>query len=111
MKHTKTTYLIDITVPNTNNLKQKHTGRIQKYILLAEENKQTWHQEHVRIILIIILSNGVIPETLKAALKTLQLPENTYITMQKSVVLDTCSIVRRFLNPTSSTLVNDEETV
>jgi hypothetical protein len=32
------------------------------------------------------------------SLKRLTLPQNTYIQMQKSVILDTCSIVRNFLN-------------
>lgn len=101
LKQTNTTYLIDITVPNTHNLKQKYTEKIQKYIPLADEIKQMWHQETVKIVPIVISSTGVIPKTLKIALNTLQLPENTYIPLQKSVVIDTCSIVRRFLNPTS----------
>ncbi|XP_041985521.1 uncharacterized protein LOC121737855 [Aricia agestis] len=44
IKSEKTTYLIDVAVPNTNNLKQKHTEKIQKYIPLADEIKQMWHQ-------------------------------------------------------------------
>lgn len=107
IKSTKTTYLIDISVPNTHNLKQKHTEKIQKYIPLADEIKQMWHQETVRIIPIIISSTGVIPKTLKAALKILELHENTYIPLQKSIVIDTCSMVRRFLNPTSLILQNN----
>ncbi|XP_041984991.1 uncharacterized protein LOC121737385 [Aricia agestis] len=102
IKSEKTTYLIDVAVPNTNNLKQKHTEKIQKYIPLADEIKQMWHQNTVKIIPIVISSTGVIPKTLAAALKSLDLHKNTYIQLQKSIVIDTCSIVRRFLNSSSS---------
>ncbi|GBP41343.1 hypothetical protein EVAR_25182_1 [Eumeta japonica] len=98
INHTKTTYLIDITVSNTSNLKQNTPKK--KYILLADETKQMWHQKYIRIIQMIILSTRVIPKTLKIAFKTLQLPDNTYIIMQSTPV----QMVRRFLNQTSLSL-------
>ncbi|XP_028174995.1 uncharacterized protein LOC114363470 [Ostrinia furnacalis] len=104
LKDSKTTYLIDIAVPNTHNLKQKHTEKIQKYLPLADEIKQMWHQDIVRIVPIVISSTGVVPKTLSAALKLLEFHKNTYISLQKSIVIDTCSIVRRFLNPSTLTL-------
>jgi hypothetical protein len=106
LKLIKTTYLIDIAVPNTQNLQQKHAEKIQKYIPLADEIKQMWHQDIVRIIPVIISSTGVVPKSLHNALKILDLHQKTYIPMQKSIVLETCSIVRRFLNPSSLTIQN-----
>ena len=50
------------------------------------------------IILIVMSSTGVIPKSLSQNLKRLNLHPNTYIRMQKSVILGTCSIVRNFLN-------------
>ena len=50
------------------------------------------------IIPIVISSTGVIPTSLSQSLKRLDLHPNTYIQMQKSVILCTCSIVRNFPN-------------
>jgi len=41
---------------------------------------------------------GVIPKSLSQSLTTLNLHPNTYIQLQKSVILGTCSNVRNFLN-------------
>lgn len=98
IKEKKITYLIDIAIPNTNNLEKKHAEKIEKYIPLAEEIKQMWHQNTVQIVPVIISSTGVIPRKLHESLKMLQMKKNMYIQMQKSVIINTCSIVRRFLN-------------
>ena len=50
------------------------------------------------IIITIISSMGVIPKSLSQSLKRLNLHPNTYIQMQKSVILSTCSIARNCLN-------------
>ena len=41
---------------------------------------------------------AVIPKSLSQSLTTLNLHPNTYIQLQKSVILGTCSIVWNFLN-------------
>ncbi|KAL1461990.1 hypothetical protein WDU94_013846 [Cyamophila willieti] len=98
IKEKKITYLIDVAIPNTNNLEKKHAEKIEKYIPLAEEIKQMWHQNTVQVIPVIISSTGVIPRKLHESLKMLHMKKNMYIPMQKSVIINTCSIVRRFLN-------------
>ena len=50
------------------------------------------------LIPIVISSTGVIPKSLSQSLTRLNLHPNTYIQLQKSVILGTCSIVRNFLN-------------
>jgi hypothetical protein len=57
-----------------------------------------WKQNTVKVIPIVISSTAVIPKSLSQSLKRLNLHPNTYIQMQKSVILGTCSIVRNFLN-------------
>jgi hypothetical protein len=52
----------------------------------------------VQVIPIVISSTGVITKSLSQSLKRLNLHPNTYIQMQKTVILGTCSIVRNFLN-------------
>ena len=50
------------------------------------------------IIIIIISYTGVIPKSLSQSLSILNFHPNTYVQMQKSLILGTCSIVRNFLN-------------
>ena len=65
---------------------------------MANEICAIWKQNTVQVILIVISSMGVIPKSLSQNLKRLNLHPNTYIQMQKSVLLGTCAIVRNFLN-------------
>jgi hypothetical protein len=62
-----------------------------KYVLCGSKKA-------VQVIPIVISSTGVIPKTLSQSLTRLNLHQNTYIQMQKSVILSTCSIVGNFLN-------------
>ena len=94
---TKNTFLIDITVPNTNNLSKSITDTQNKYQELANGICAIWKQNAVQVIPIVISSTGVIPKSLPQSLKRLGLHPNTYIQMQKCVILGTCSIVRNFL--------------
>ena len=97
-KKTKNTFLIDIAVPNTHNLAKTITDKQNKYQELANEICAMWKQNTAQVIPIVISSTGVIPKSLSQSLKRLGLHPNTYIQMQKSVILGTCSIVRNFLN-------------
>jgi hypothetical protein len=97
-KKTKTTYLIDTAVPNTHNLGKTTTEIKSKYQELANEICAMWKQNTAQVVPIVISSTGVIPKSLSQSLKRLDLHPNTYIQMQKSVILGTCSIVRNFLN-------------
>ena len=67
-------------------------------IIINKEICAMWKQKAAKVIPIVILSTGVIPKSLTQSLTTLNLHPNTYIQLQKSVILGTCSIVRNFLN-------------
>ena len=95
---TKNTFLIDIAVPNTHNLAKTITDKQNKYQGMANEIRAIWKQNAVQVIPIVVASTVVIPKSLPQSLKRLGLHPNTYIQMQKSVILYTCSIVRNFLN-------------
>jgi len=97
-KRTKNTFLIDIAVPNKHNLAKTITDKQNKYLELVNEICAMWKQNAAQVIPIVISSTGVIPKSLSQSLKRLNLYPNTYIQMQKSVILGTCSIVRNFLN-------------
>jgi 23S rRNA pseudoU1915 N3-methylase RlmH/ribosomal protein L37E len=97
-KKTKNTFLIDIAIPNTQNLAKTITDKQNKYQELANEIRAMWKQNAAQVISIVISSAGVIPKSLSQSLKGLNLHPNTYIHMQISVILGTFSIVRNFLN-------------
>jgi hypothetical protein len=97
-KKTKNTFLIDIAVPNTQNLAKTITDKQNKYQELANEICAVWNQKAAQVIPTVISSTAVIPKTLSQSLTRLNLQPNTYIQLQKSVTIGTCSIVRNFLN-------------
>jgi len=97
-KKTKNTFLIDKAVPNTHNLAKRITDRHNNYQELANEICDTWKQKAAQVIPTVISSTGEIPKSLSQSLTRLNLHPNTYIQLQKSVILGTCSIVRNFLN-------------
>jgi len=97
-KKTKNAILIDIAVPNTHNLAKTITDKQNKYQELANEICGMWKEKAAQVIPILISSTGVIPKLLSRSLTRLNLHPNTYIQLQKSAILGTCSIVRNFLN-------------
>jgi len=97
-KKTKNTFLIDTAVPNTHNLAKTITDKQNKYQELANAICAMSKQKAAQVIPIVIPSTAVIPQSLLHSLTTLNLHPNTYIQLQKSVILGTCSIVRNFLN-------------
>ena len=92
-KKTKSTFLLAIAVPNTHNLAKTITDKQNNYHELANEIRAMWKQNTAQVIPIVISSTGVIPKSLSQSLKRLGLHPSTYIQMQKSVILGTCSIV------------------
>ena len=90
--------MIDRAVPNTHNLAKTRTDKQNKYQELANEICAMWNQKAAQVIPIVISSTGIIPKSLSQSLDRLNLHTNTYIQMQKSVILGTCSVVRNFLN-------------
>jgi len=95
-KKTKNTFLIDIAVPNTHNLAKTITDKQNNYQELGNELCAMWNQKAAEMIPIVISSTGVIPKSLSESLTRLNLHPNTYIQLQKSVILGTCSIARNF---------------
>ena len=95
-KKTKNTFLIDIAVPNTHKLAKTITDN--RYQELANEICAMWKQNTAQVIQIVISSTGVIPKSPPQSLTRLHLHPNTYIQLQKSVIIGTCSIVGKFVN-------------
>jgi len=88
--------LIDIAVPNTFNVAKTITDKQKKYQELANEVCAMWKQNTAQVIPLLISSTGIIPKSLPQSLKRLNLHPNTYIQMQKSLILGKYSIARNF---------------
>jgi len=83
---------------NNNNNNSNNTDKQNKYQELTNAICAMWKQKATQMIPIVISSTGVIPKSLSQSLTTFNLHPNTYIQLQKSVILGTCSVVRNFLN-------------
>lgn len=108
-KQNRHTYIIDIAVPNTNNIQTTVTEKIRKYTELQEEIRRVWKMDKVMIVPIVISNTGVIPMALHNSLKLLNLPRYTYITLQKAAILNTCRIVRKFLQLSTDNEIGPEQ--
>jgi len=84
-KKTKSTFLIDIAVPNTHNLAKTIADKQNKFQELANEICAMWKQKAAQVIPIVIISTGVIPKSLSQSLTRLNLYPNTYIYNWKNV--------------------------
>ncbi|KAL0870860.1 hypothetical protein ABMA27_004702 [Loxostege sticticalis] len=96
-KKNHTALIIDIAIPNSHNLQSTISDKLSKYTDLRDEIKRMWRLSEVTIVPIVISTTGIIPKQLHQSLSTLCLSQYTYIQLQKAVVLNTCRIVRKFL--------------
>ena len=63
-KSKRKVWLIDVAIPNNNNLQDKHTEKIAKYSQLAIAIRQQWGMSSVQTVPVIISSTGLIPREL-----------------------------------------------
>lgn len=90
--------LIDIAVPLTHNITKTEIEKINKYQNLKEDLQKTWKLKTACIIPIVISGEGVVSKDFKKYLETLQIKTTIFKIIQKSVILETYHLVRRFLH-------------
>ena len=96
-KETGRVQLVDIAVPGVSNMRNTHTEKTRKYRELAEQMRKVWRATSVEIIPIILSSNGLVHKEVKNGPKKLGLQEHLVTRMQKSVIINSCGLVRRVL--------------
>ena len=95
--HQKTAYVIDIAVPGDNRLIQKANENCERYTGLKIESQRMWNV-HVQIVPLVIGYLGSFSTCLVKYLKVLNIHYNTIVPkLQKSVLLSSCHILRRFM--------------
>ncbi|XP_044755006.1 uncharacterized protein LOC123313959 [Coccinella septempunctata] len=100
MKQEGMAVIVDFSVPLDHNIAQAYDSKIVKYTELARELKTLWKLERqVRILPLVISSNGLVHVNTTKHLAELQLPDNTLQWMQKAVVLGTVAIIRQIVFP------------
>lgn len=98
-KKKKKAFIVDVTIPLDENIRNSRAEKIAKYQELADEIKGIYMLESVSVIPVILTCNGLVDKTLVKNLERLGVtrPESIVAIMQRSVILSTCSIVRRVL--------------
>jgi len=97
-KEKKKVQLIDIAVPHTSNMQTTYEEKITKYRELGQQIRSVWKEEKVETIPIIMSSAGLVHKELQNGLEKIGVPRGSYGLMPKSVIINTCSIVREFLS-------------
>lgn len=90
--------IIDIAVPLRQNLSRTESHKIAKYENLAVELKHLWKLKQVKIIPIVISTDGMVTKNITANLNKLNLPTYLISVIQKATILQTTNIIRKFFN-------------
>ncbi|KAK9498065.1 hypothetical protein O3M35_003947 [Rhynocoris fuscipes] len=91
-------YIIDVSVPDSNNLAAAYSEKVRKYRDLSVEILAQWTPVASVITVPIVMSAlAVVPRTLIESLARLGLKRDLYKPMQKAVILATCRTVRLVL--------------
>lgn len=99
-KQEKKGALIDIKIPLDDNIHTAYTEKIMKYEDLKRQVKNMYQLEEVRVIPIIITTNGLVHKNTEDNLKKIQIKNAPFVIKkaQMSVILSTTSIIRKVLN-------------
>ncbi|CAK1581434.1 unnamed protein product [Parnassius mnemosyne] len=90
--------IVDISVPHDENLVKAENDKKIKYIDLAHEIVAMWDVDSTIIVPIVVSVNGLIGKTMDDYLSKLGLGKWLKGLIQKSALLNTARIVRRFLS-------------
>jgi hypothetical protein len=85
-------------VPNSHNIIQTYNTKINKYLELSVAMRNLWCLEKISILPLVISATGIVPQSLFKNLKILDLDNTLVVEIQKSILLYSCHIVRKFLN-------------
>ncbi|CAD6996044.1 unnamed protein product [Ceratitis capitata] len=96
-KASKVAFIIDIAVPLNKNMQKTYTEKIAKYSDLGIDAKRQWKLRKVYLLPIIVSAHGLVHINLKENLRKLQLSDNIIFDIQKAALLNSCHIIRNFL--------------
>ena len=94
----KEAVIIDLAHPLDHNLQKTFSEKKRKYIELAEEIKEMWSLERVELLPIVVSTNGLVPIQQPQELRKRNIPLYVLRSIQRSVILETCRIIRKVCN-------------
>ncbi|XP_014353042.1 uncharacterized protein LOC106706494 [Latimeria chalumnae] len=94
--------IIDIAVPNDENVSKTWAEKIRKYQDFAIDLKHVYQLESMRVLPVIISANGLVPKALHQSFEHLRLPKKLISQCQKATLLATAHIVRKTLGMAGS---------
>ena len=97
-KKEKNAIIIDVAVPLSHNVKKTENEKRSKYDNLRFEIKRLWKLNEVTIYPVVISAEGIVSTDLRDIFSALNIPTIILVESQKAVLLQTCHIIRKFLN-------------
>ena len=96
MVEKKRVWIIDVAIPGVGRIEEKELEKISKYQDLKIEIERLWEKQ-ATVVLIVIGSLGAIPKDLRKHLETIGLESISPSQLQKTVLLGTAHILRKYL--------------
>jgi len=97
-KQTKQAQLIDVAVPGDARVASKEVEKMQKYQNLAIEMQRLWELKKVKVVPIVIGALGAVPAAFRKHFEKLDIKDISVEQLQRTAVLGTANILRRYLN-------------
>nr|CAI5843518.1 unnamed protein product [Callosobruchus analis] len=85
-------------IPLRHNVRKTEEQKVSKYQNEACELQRVWKRKKVKILPLVIATDGVMSNNLRNNIEKLGLPAYLLRLMQKATLLKTAHIVRKFLN-------------
>lgn len=93
----KKVFFVDFAVVDNNNIMTTYQTKLGKYRELVQVVKEEWSLENAKTIPIVISATGIVPKVTVKSVEELDINKNILINMQKAVIINTCSLVRRIM--------------
>lgn len=87
--------MCNVQYPIPTNIKKKRNEIIQKYLPFTEEKKPIWETNTIPTVL---GATGKIPNKILKYLKPLGIKNNSYLELQKDVILSICNLIEKVMN-------------
>ena len=92
----KRVWIIDVAIPGDGRIEEKELEKISKYQDLKIEIERLWEKQ-ATVVPVVIGSLGAIPRDLRKHLRTIGLESISPSQLQKTVLLGTAHILRKYL--------------
>ena len=97
-KKTREPQIIDVAVPGDARVASKEIEKLTKYQDLSIELQKLWEMRKVKVVPIVIRAIGAVPEGISKYLKEININNVKVKHLQRTAILGTAYILRRYLN-------------